>query len=233
MAIERVFLAFPFLVVLGALLLSPSYCRASHDIAGLQSCLDASSSTGFSLCSDDLRSESERPSISEWPLILATSTTVPAADDLDALQARFDRETDGGQKVKALKQLAEALVQREREASRAGDYSTVGLTLEKYRDNIKAAFEALKRTHPNAVKKPGGYKRLEFENQKAMREVRDLLLTVPEEYKPPLQIVQTDLLAIENDLLHALFPDRPGEKPLPSQTDKPGPSPAPQEEKQP
>ena len=160
---------------------------------------------------------------------LVCSAVAIAAGDLATLQARFDGENDGSRKVKLLKKLAEAQVALERSATQANDYKTAGLTFEKYRDNIRAAFEALKRTHPNAVKKPGGYKRLEFENQKALREVKEVLLIAPDVYKPPLEIVQGDLLKIEDELLHALFPNRPGEKPLPAAP----PEDSPAEEKNP
>lgn len=147
--------------------------------------------------------------------LLLSSASFPAVEDLATLQARFDKEKDGEDKVKMLDKLAEAQIVQERSASQASDFKTVGFTFEKYRDNLLAAFEALKKKHPNAVKKPGGYKRLELQNQRALREVSDVLLIAPDVYKPPLQIVQSDLKKMEDDLLHLLFPDRPGEKPLP------------------
>lgn len=172
-----------------------------------------------------------------WAFLIILSAailpvTAPAlvVEDLPALQARFDKETDGEQKVKLLARLADAQVAREREASQSDDFKSAAMILEKYRDNIRDAFSALKRKHPNAVKKSGGYKRLEFENQRAIREVNEVLLIAPDVFKPPLQIVQSDLLKIEDDLLRALFPDRPGEKPLPPKTEKPS---APPEEKMP
>jgi hypothetical protein len=158
------------------------------------------------------------------------SAATPAVDDLATLQARFDKETDGERKVKLLAKLADAQVAAEREASQADDFKSTAMIFEKYRDNIRDAFNSLRHKHPNAVKKSGGYKRLEFENQRALREVNEVLLIAPDVFKPPLQLVQSDLLKIEDDLLHALFPDRPGEKPLPPKTEKP---PAPPEEKKP
>ena len=163
---------------------------------------------------------------------LLLASLVVAADDLAKLQARFDKEKDGERKVKMLDKLAEAQIAQERDASQASDFKTVGLTFEKYRDNIKAAFEALKRKHPNAAKKPGGYKRLELQNQRALREVNDALLVVPDVYKPPLQIVQSDFQKMEDELLHLLFPDRPGEKSIPTESQK-VPGLKPPEEKKP
>lgn len=158
--------------------------------------------------------------------LLFCSASFTAVDDLATLQARFDKEKDGEDKVKMLDKLADAQITEERAASQANDFKTVGFTFEKYRDNLVAAFEALKKKHPNAVKKPGGYKRLELQNQRALREVSDVLLIAPDVYKPPLQIVQADLKKMEDELLHLLFPDRPGEKPLPPpETKQPGAAP--------
>ena len=154
--------------------------------------------------------------------LMLSSLCSAASDDLATLQARFDKEKDGEHKVKMLDKLADAQIEEERAASKANDFKTVGLTFEKYRDNLRLAFEALKKKHPNAVKKPGGYKRLELENQRALREVNDVLLIAPDVYKPPLQIVESDMRKMEDELLRLLFPDRPGEKPLPqSKTEQP------------
>jgi|SRR5690242_692093 len=153
--------------------------------------------------------------VSAEPFPLTASPSV-VSDDLATLQTRFDKEKDGADKVKMLDRLSDAQIAQERAASQSNDFQTVGLTFEKYRDNLRAAFEALKKKHPNAVKKPGGYKRLELQNQRALREVSDVLLIAPDVYKPPLQIVQSDMKKMEDELLRLLFPDRPGEKPLPS-----------------
>ena len=147
--------------------------------------------------------------------LMIGSLSLAASDDLATLQARFDKEKDGEHKVKMLDKLADAQIEQERAASNTNDFKTVGFTFEKYRDNLRSAFEALKKKHPNAVKKPGGYKRLELQNQRALREVNDVLLIAPDVYKPPLQIVQSDMRKMEDELLHLLFPDRPGETPLP------------------
>jgi hypothetical protein len=141
-------------------------------------------------------------------------------DTLEELQRRFDNESDGVNKAKMLQKLGDAQFQREREAEKAGDYDTVGFVMEKYRDNVRAAFDAVKKTHPDAEKHPSGYKQLQMHTDVGIREVNDLLATVPEPYRPPLQIVKSDLLQIDKDLLHMLFPRRPGEK---QTSPKPGP----------
>jgi hypothetical protein len=140
------------------------------------------------------------------------------SDTLEELQRRFDNETDGVNKAKLLRRLGDAQFDREREAAKAGDYETAGFVMEKYRDNVRAAIDAVKKAHPDAEKHPAGYKQLEMHIEYGIREVGDLIAIVPEAYGPPLQIVKSDLLAMDNELLRALFPRRPAEKPLPPKT---------------
>ena len=159
---------------------------------------------------------------------LATARASPVTETLEELQRRFDSETDGVNKAKMLKRLGDAQFDREREAAKAGDYETVGFVMEKYRDNVRAALEAIKKTRPDAERHPSGYKQMEMHVETGIREVSDLLATVPEAFRPPLQIVKTDLLAVDKELLRLLFPRRPGEKPLPPKQPATG-NPPPQE----
>ncbi|GAC1635502.1 MAG: hypothetical protein NVS9B14_12800 [Candidatus Acidiferrum sp.] len=147
-------------------------------------------------------------------------------DTLEELQRRFDNEIDGVNKAKMLRKLGDAQFQREREAAKAGDFETVDFIMEKYRDNVRAALEAVKKVHPDGEKHPAGYKQLEMHIEEGLREVDDLLANVPEDYRPPLQLVKADLLALDRETLHALFPRRPAEKPLPP---KPKDTPPPKE----
>jgi hypothetical protein len=137
------------------------------------------------------------------------------ADTLEELQRRFDNEPDAVNKAKMLRKLGDAQFQREREAHKAGDFETVAFVMEKYRDNVRVALEAVKKAHPDGEKHPAGYKQLEMHIEDGLREVDDLLSTVPETYRPPLEIVKTDLLVLDKETLRLLFPRRPGEKPIP------------------
>jgi hypothetical protein len=129
--------------------------------------------------------------------------------ELKDLQAQFDKESNAVHKAKMLNRLGEAQFAEVRRAERAGDSSIVGLTLEKYRDNVRAAFDSLKKQHPDAEKQPNGYRHLEIELRKGIREVKESLLIAPEPYQPPLELVRLDLLAMDDELLKLLFPLRP------------------------
>lgn len=136
-----------------------------------------------------------------------------AADTLAELQARFDHETSGVHKAKLLGRLGDAQFDEARRAGKAGEYDAVGLTLEKYRDNARAAVEALKKQHPDAEKQSNGYRQLEMHVHKAIREVDETLIVSPDSYKPPLLIVRQDLVSLDDELLKMLFPRRPVEQP--------------------
>src|SRR5437879_13171664 len=102
--------------------------------------------------------------------------------------------------------LGETQLEEARRAGKAGEYDSVGLTLEKYRDNVRAAVEALKKQHPDAERQSNGYRQLEMHVRKGIREVDDTLLVSPEGYKPPPQIVRRHLISAEEALLKLLFP---------------------------
>ena len=136
-----------------------------------------------------------------------------AADDLGMLQQRVDAEHDGVRKAKMLQKLGDAQFAKERQEAKANDYLAVGLVMEKYRDNVRAAVEALKKQHPDAEKHSSGYRQLEIHVAAGIREVQDVILAMPEPYRPPMELVLSDLRAMDVELLRLLFPRRPGERP--------------------
>jgi hypothetical protein len=154
-------------------------------------------------------------------ILLLFSSTV--TESVAELQARFDRETNSVRKAKLVERLGDAQFEEARRAGKDGDNNVVGFTMEKYRDNVRAALEALKKQHPNAEKQSNGYRQLEMHVHKGIREVEDTMLAAPAPYKPPLQIVRQDLISMDEELIKLLFPHRPAEQhpPTPPQEKKP------------
>jgi len=146
-------------------------------------------------------------------VLVCAAADKPSGEDVERLQERFDKETDAVRKAKLMEKLGEAQFEKEREATKAGDFVAAGLVLEKYRDNVRAAVESLKKTRPEAEKHSNGYRQLEIHMGRGLREVRDMILAMPEPYRPPMQIVQKDLQDMDAELLKLLFPRRPGERP--------------------
>ena len=148
---------------------------------------------------------------------------VVAQENLPELQAHFDRENNSVKKAKLLVKLSDAQFEESRRAGKAGDNNTVDATMEKFRDNVRAALDALKKQHPDAEKHSNGYRQMEMQVKQGIREVEDSMLAAPAPYKPPLQIVRQDLITMDDELIRMLFPNRPADP-------KP---PAPPQEKQP
>ena len=133
-------------------------------------------------------------------------------DDVNTLQARFDREGNSVHKAKLLEKLGDAQLELTRRASQANDFKTIGFVMEKYRDNARAAVDALKKDHPDAERHTNGFKQLQIHVHKALREVDEVMVVAPQEYLPPLEIVRRDLATIDDELLDLLFPRHPTEK---------------------
>ncbi|HKE35386.1 MAG TPA: hypothetical protein VKB66_09275 [Candidatus Acidoferrum sp.] len=136
------------------------------------------------------------------------------------LQAHFDRESNSVKKAKLLVKLGDAQFEEARRAEKAGDNNAVDATLEKYRDNVRAALEALKKQHGDAERHSNGYRQMEIHVKEGIREVEDSMIAAPVPYKPPLQIVRQDLINMDEELIRLLFPHRPADKPVPPPEEK-------------
>src|SRR6184192_2881498 len=132
-----------------------------------------------------------------------------AQESVAELQAKFDRENNSVKKARLLVKLADAQFEESRRAGKAGDDNVVDATMEKYRDNVHAALEALKKQHPDAEKHSNGYRQLEMHVTQGIREVEDSMLAAPPAYKPPLEIVRQDLVSMDQEMIRLLFPLRP------------------------
>src|SRR5580658_6276931 len=132
-----------------------------------------------------------------------------AKPNTSELQARFDHETNSVHKAKLFEKLSDEQLAEVRRASQASDYNAVGTIMEKYRDNARAAVAALKKEHPSAEHQINGYKQLQIHIRRAIRDLKETVLLAPDEYKPPLQLVERDLALIDDELLQSLFPSPP------------------------
>jgi hypothetical protein len=135
-----------------------------------------------------------------------------AQDKLAELQRRFDRETNPMHRAKLLEKLGDAEFYETRRAFKANDLVTVGIVLEKYRDNARVALEGLKKKRPDAERQSGGYRQLEIHVRRGIREVDEILLRIPEQYQPPLQLVREDLDRMDREMIGMLF-RHPGDQP--------------------
>src|ERR1700686_286228 len=144
-----------------------------------------------------------------------------AADKLGEMQAHFDHEKNPVRRAKLLEKLGDAEFDEARRAFKANDLSTVGMVLEKYRDNVRVALDGLKKKRTDAQKDSNGYRQLEIHVRRGIREADEIILRVPEEYQPPLQIVRRDLDSMDRELIRMLFhhhEEQPGTPKAPEPT---------------
>jgi len=128
-----------------------------------------------------------------------------AADKIPELQARFDHENNPLHRAHLLEKLGDAQFDETRRAFKNNDMVTVGVVLEKYRDNVRLTLEGLRKRHADAERDARGYRQLEIHVRRGIREVDEILLMAPEEFQPPLKIVRNDLDAMDTELIHMLF----------------------------
>jgi hypothetical protein len=148
-------------------------------------------------------------------LLLACSALLAADNKVKELQDHFDRETHASGKIKTLEKLGAAQFASATKADQANDFTEAAFTLEKYRDNARAAYELLKKQEPDADHHPNSYRQLELQVRRAIREVEETIIIVPAEVRPPLHLVRQDLIQLDDTLIRDLFPRR---------TREPGPS---------
>jgi hypothetical protein len=141
-------------------------------------------------------------------LLILAGTVAKGADKVKELQDHFDKEAHATSKVKALDKLAQAQFDAATKAGGLGDYVAVGLTFEKYRDNVRTTLQLLKKQEPDSDRHPTGYRQLELQVRKGLREVQETLIIAPGEMRPPLEIVRKDLLDLDDELIRLLFPRR-------------------------
>ena len=142
-------------------------------------------------------------------------------EKLADLQARFDKESNAVHKAKLLTRLSAAQFDETRRLEKLGDFNSVGLLWEKFRDNARVTLEGLKKQVHDAERHVGGYRELEIGLREGIRELEQTMLLVPPEYRPPLDIVRADLSTMDDEVLRLLFPRRSIDVPaLPSPPEK-------------
>jgi hypothetical protein len=161
-----------------------------------------------------------------FALSSASRGAAAARDKIAQLQAQFNQEPDPVQKAKLLAKLGDAQLAEAHRAGQHNDYQTVGLLMEKYRDNVREALVALEEKYSDAEKHDPGYRVLEIHVRHSLTDLDETLLLAPPPYRPPLSLVIQDLEDMHEEMLRALFPRRPGEKPLEKPLEKPKAKPA-------
>lgn len=141
-----------------------------------------------------------------------------AQNRVSALQSKFQSETDPVRKAKALPKLGDAQFEAVQRETAAGNYAEALRTVEEYCGEVNAAYAALKASGVDAERKPSGFKQLEIHLRRSLRRLDDIILVLPAGSREPFEALRSDLQAVENELVHLLFPRRPPKLP---ETQKP------------
>lgn len=134
----------------------------------------------------------------------AARTQVRVAD----LQAKFERESNSVRKAKLLQKLGEAQLQEVHREQLRENYDAVAKIYESYRDDVKIALNALKGTRPDAERHSDGYRQMQIELRKGLRDLEETILSTPQELRPRLEALRADLVRFDDDLIKLLFPRR-------------------------
>lgn len=153
-------------------------------------------------------------------LCLTLAANLRAQMRIEELRAAFERESDPVRKAKALVHLGEAQFQLAQRQSLNDDYPGALKTYGEYRDEVRSMAAVLKSTGFDAEKKPGGFKQLQINVRKGIREVDQTIVSAPAEQREEFEAVRRDLLSVEKELIGLLFPRQPAKNP--GRNGKPG-----------
>src|SRR5258708_12713820 len=89
--------------------------------------------------------------------LLSCAGSLAVVDKLKELQEHFDPANHAGAKIKDLQKLGALQFDASTQASKAGDYTAMGLIFEKYRDNQRQPFQLLQHQKPQPHLHPPHY----------------------------------------------------------------------------
>jgi hypothetical protein len=146
-------------------------------------------------------------------IALCACTSVAAAEQETRAkyEAQYQLEHDPVARAKILAKLGRFEVDQARSDLKADKEEQSLADLERYRDEVESAVQALAATGVNAEQHPSGFKELQISLRETLRHIDDLILQIPLDKRPWFQAVRSDLAKSQNSLIEALFPSL-GEK---------------------
>jgi len=121
-------------------------------------------------------------------------------------EAQYQLEHDPVGRAKILAKLGRFEIDRARSDLKADREEQSLADLERYRDQVENAVQALSATGVNAEQHPSGFKELQISLRETIRHVDELILQLPFDKRPWFQAVRSDLAKSQNSLIEALFP---------------------------
>jgi hypothetical protein len=132
------------------------------------------------------------------------------AGTLEQDKLRFDQETNPVRKAKEFQKLGDD--QMAELARQVGQENFDGAlqTLTNYRDETRIAFDGLHGSGIDAEKHSDGFKQLENALRKSIWQMERTLPGIPEEHRAAFSGLLNELIDIQTQLVHMLFPREAG-----------------------
>jgi hypothetical protein len=142
--------------------------------------------------------------------IVITGTAIRAQERIKQERAQFDQETNAVHKAKLFQKLgADQMAQTTKQATDA-DYDSALQTLTDYRDEARTTFDGLKASGVDAERHSDGFRQLQISLRKGIWEMERTLPIIPEEKRETFSALRDNLIEIQTQLVHMLFPRDPG-----------------------
>ena len=121
-------------------------------------------------------------------------------------EAQYQLEHDPVARAKILAKLGRFEIDQARSDLKSNKEEESLADLERYRDQVESAVQALSSTGVNAEQHPSGFKELQISLRETLRHIDELILQLPLDKRPWFQAVRSDLAKSQNALIEALFP---------------------------
>jgi hypothetical protein len=126
------------------------------------------------------------------------------------LRSQYHHETDPIRRAKIVRKLGTAEFEELRHHAEAGNFSEALRLLGDYRDEVLATHKMLDSTGVDAEQHPAGFKELQISVRESLRQLNEVLLTIPPEWKMGFEDIRKELDAANKRLILELFPRQPG-----------------------
>ncbi|MFZ3214957.1 MAG: hypothetical protein WA192_02755 [Candidatus Acidiferrales bacterium] len=132
-----------------------------------------------------------------------------AQDRTAELRFRFEKESNPVHKAKLVPPLADAEFRQIHEQIDAGNLPGAAQIAGQLRDEAAASKKALDARHRDVESHPDGYKQLEISVRESVRRLDDILVGLDMDDQKPFLAVRADLDAMDQQMIHKLFPKQP------------------------
>jgi hypothetical protein len=151
-----------------------------------------------------------------FALLLSPGLAVPAR--ATARRAQNKSDNDPVRRAKNLGHTSDAQFEQIHKELDAGNFAQALRILHDHRDEVRSIEQALKATGQDAERHPAGFKQLQIHVRKSVRELDQIVVSLPDDQREAFDSVRKDLVNVEKELIDMLFPRAPGKNP---EKDKP------------